>query len=243
MIQGSVVAITGASSGIGRATALRLAKAGAKVVLGARGEDGLRALAADIKSDGCEAAYRVTDVSKREDLEQLVALADREFGRLDVLFSNAGAMPIGPMDDLAVDDWETMVDVNIKGVLFGISAALPVFRKQGSGHFIHTASTAARKTVPHQVVYSATKAAVLAISDGLRQELAGAIRVSTILPGFTDTSFADHVKEPKIQELLRTAAMKFAMPPDAVARAVAYLIDQPEDVNVAEVTLRSRAQP
>ncbi len=138
---------------------------------------------------------------------------------------------------------KTMVDVNIKGVLFGIAAALPVFRKQGSGHFIHTASTAARKTVPNQVVYSATKAAVLAISDGLRQELAGAIRVSTILPGFTDTSFADHVKDPKLQEQLRAAGTKFAMSPDAVACAVAYLIEQPEEVNIGEVTLRSRAQP
>jgi NADP-dependent 3-hydroxy acid dehydrogenase YdfG len=243
MVDGSVVAITGASSGIGRATALHLAKAGARVVLGARSEEGLSALVTEIVSAGGEAVYRVTDVSKREDLQQLVALAKSNFGRLDVLFSNAGAMPIGPMDDLAVDDWETMVDVNIKGVLFGIAAALPVFRAQRTGHFIHTASTAARKTVPNQVVYSATKAAVLAISDGLRQELAGAIRVSTILPGFTDTSFADHVKDPKLQEQLRAAGSKFAMSPDAVASAVAYLIDQPEEVNIGEVTLRSRAQP
>ncbi len=243
MIQGSVVAITGASSGIGRATALRLSKAGAKVVLGARGESGLMVLTDEIKAEGGEAAYRVTDVSKREDVQQLVALAQSKFGRLDVLFSNAGAMPIGPMDDLAVDDWETMVDVNIKGVLFGIAAALPVFRTQGAGHFIHTASTAARKTVPNQVVYSATKAAVLAISDGLRQELAGAIRVSTVLPGFTDTSFAEHIKNPGLQAQLRAAGTKFAMSPDAVATAVAYLIDQPEEVNIGEITLRSRAQP
>lgn len=243
MVDGSVVAITGASSGIGRATALHLAKAGARVVLGSRGEEGLNTLVTEIVSTGGQAVYRVTDVSKREDLQQLVALAQINFGRLDVLFSNAGAMPIGPMDDLAVDEWETMVDVNIKGVLFGIAAALPVFRSQRTGHFIHTASTAARKTVPNQVVYSATKAAVLAISDGLRQELAGAIRVSTILPGFTDTSFADHVKDPKLQEQLRAAATKFAMSPDAVASAVAYLIDQPEEVNIGEVTLRSRAQP
>ena len=243
MVEGSVVAITGASSGIGKATALRLAQAGAKVVLGARGETGLAALASEIRAKGGSAAYLVTDVSKREDLQQLVGLSLSSFGRLDVLFSNAGAMPIGPMDDLAVDDWETMVDVNIKGVLFGIAAALPVFRKQGAGHFIHTASTAARKTVPNQVVYSATKAAVLALSDGLRQELAGAIRVSTILPGFTDTSFVDHVKDPKLQEQLRAAGTKFAMSPDAVANAVVYLVEQPEEVNVGEVTLRSRAQP
>jgi NADP-dependent 3-hydroxy acid dehydrogenase YdfG len=185
----------------------------------------------------------VTDVSRREDLQSLVALAQQNFGRLDVLFSNAGAMPIGPFDDLAVDDWETMVDVNIKGVLFGIAAALPVFRHQDSGHFIHTASTAARKTVPNQVVYSATKAAVLAISDGLRQELAGHIRVSTILPGFTDTAFGEHVKKPDLKEQLQKAGEKFAMSPDAVARAVAYVLEQPEGINVGEVTLRSKAQP
>lgn len=243
MIHGSVVAITGASSGIGRATALHLAKAGAKVVLGARGEESLSALTEEIQASGGLAVYRVTDVTKREELRHLVALAESSFGRLDVLFSNAGAMPIGPMDDLAVDDWETMVDVNIKGVLFGIAAALPLFRKQGVGQFIHTASTAARKTVPNQVVYSATKAAVLAISDGLRQELAGAIRVSTILPGFTDTAFAEHVGNPELKEQLRSAGTKFAMSAFAVADAVAYVIDQPDTVNVGEVTLRSRAQP
>ena len=182
-------------------------------------------------------------MSRREDLQELVALAQKRFGRLDVLFSNAGAMPIGPFDDLAVDDWEKMVDVNIKGVLFGIAAALPVFRQQGSGHFIHTASTAARKTVPNQVVYSATKAAVLAISDGLRQELAGHIRVSTILPGFTDTAFSEHVKGPELKEQLQKAGKKFAMSPEAVARAVAYVLDQPEDINIGEITLRSKAQP
>jgi NADP-dependent 3-hydroxy acid dehydrogenase YdfG len=243
MINGQVVAITGASSGIGRATALHLARGGAKLALGARHEEGLSKLTEEIKAAGGQAVYRVTDVSRREDLQGLVTLAQQSFGRLDVLFSNAGAMPIGPFDDLAVDDWETMVDVNIKGVLFGIAAALPVFRQQGSGHFIHTASTAARKTVPNQVVYSATKAAVLAISDGLRQELAGHIRVSTILPGFTDTAFGEHVKSPELKEQLQKAGEKFAMSPEAVGRAVAYVLEQPEDINVGEVTLRSKAQP
>ena len=243
MIDGQVVAITGASSGIGRATALHLAQAGAKVVLGARHEEGLSRLVEEIEAAGGQAVYKVTDVSRREDLQGLIALARQSFGRLDVLFSNASAMPIGPFDDLAVDDWETMVDVNIKGVLFGIAAALPVFRQQGSGHFIHTASTAARKTVPNQVVYSATKAAVLAISDGLRQELAGQIRVSTILPGFTDTAFSEHVKNPELKDQLQKAGEKYAMSPDAVARAVAYVLEQPEGINVGEVTLRSKAQP
>ena len=186
--------------------------------------------------------YRLTDVSKREDLLQLVRLAQESFGGLDVLFSNAGAMPIGPFDELAVDDWDLMVDVNVKGVLYGIAAALPVFRQQVSGHFTHTASTAARKTVPNQVVYSATKAAVLALSDGLRQELAGQIRVSTILPGFTDTAFSEHVKNPEIKMQMQKAGDKFAMSPEAVANALIYVLQQPDEINIGEVTLRSKAQ-
>ncbi len=242
MISGQIVAITGASSGIGRATALELARLGAKLVLGARHKEALLRVTEEVRAAGGQADYRVTDVSRRDDLLQLVHLAVESFGRLDVLFSNAGAMPIGPFDELAVEDWETMVDVNIKGVLFGIAAALPVFCRQGSGHFIHTASTAARKTVPNQVVYSATKAAVLALSDGLRQELAGKIRVSTILPGFTDTAFSDHVKSPEVRAQLQKAAETYAMPPEAVARAVVYILEQPDEVNIGEVTLRSKAQ-
>ena len=243
MIKGQVVAITGASSGIGKATALGLGRLGAKLVLGARHEEPLERLAEEIRVAGGQAVYRTTDVSRREDLVQLAGLAQQSFGQLDVLFSNAGAMPVGAFDELAVDDWETMVDVNIKGVLFGIAAALPIFRQQGSGHFIHTASTAARKTVPNQVVYSATKAAVLALSDGLRQELAGKIRVSTILPGFTDTAFSEHVKSPELKAQMQKAAEKFAMSPEAVANAVIYILQQPKEVNIGEVTLRSKAQP
>ncbi|WP_419805952.1 SDR family oxidoreductase [Terriglobus sp.] len=242
MIAGQVVAITGASSGIGKAAALELARLGAKLVLGARHEEALAQVAEQIRLAGGEVVFRSTDVSKREDLISLVRLAQENFGRLDVLFSNAGAMPIGPFDELAVEDWETMVDVNIKGVLYGVAAALPLFREQGSGHFIHTASTAARKTVPNQVVYSATKAAVLALSDGLRQELAGQIRVSTILPGFTDTAFSEHVKNPELRAQMQKAGEKFAMSPEAVAKAIVYILQQPEEVNIGEVTLRSKAQ-
>ena len=242
MIKGQVIAITGATSGIGKATALGLARLGAKLVLGARQEEALVRVAEEIRVAGGEATYRMTDVSKREDVLEFVRLAQRNFGQLDVLFSNAGAMPIGPFDELAVSDWETMVDVNIKGVLFGIAAALPVFRKQGFGHFIHTASTAARKTVPNQAVYSATKAAVLALSDGLRQELAGQIRVSTILPGLTDTAFTEHVKSPELKAQMQKAGETLAMSPEAVANAVVYILQQPEEVNIGEVTLRSTAQ-
>ncbi len=242
MLGQKVVAITGASSGIGRATALHLAQRGASVVLGARSEEGLAALAEEIARRGGNASYCVTDVRKREDLLGLVAKAVETCGRLDVLFSNAGAMPIGLMSDLAVDDWEQMVDVNIKGVLYGIAAALPVFQRQGFGHFIHTSSTAARKTSPNMAVYSATKAAVLALSDGLRQELAGQIRVSVIAPGFTDTAFVEHMKSPELKKQMKEAGERFAMSPETVARAIAYVIEQPDDVNIGEVILRSTAQ-
>jgi NADP-dependent 3-hydroxy acid dehydrogenase YdfG len=237
-----VIAITGASSGMGEATALYLAGQGAKVVLGARNEDRLSALTHRITAMGGDAVHARTDVTNRADLSKLVALAQERFGRLDVLVSNAGAMPIGPMSDLAIDDWDQMVDVNIKGVLYGIAAAMPVFRHQATGHFINVASTAARKTVPNQTVYSGTKAAVLAISDGLRQELAGQIRVTVITPGFTDTHFPDHVKNQELKAQLEEAGKRYAMPPEAIARAISYAIEQPDDLNIGEIIVRSTAQ-
>ncbi len=243
MITGKVIVITGASSGIGKATALHLGELGAKVVLGARDESRLTEVADAVARAGGQSIFRKTDVSNRQDVIDLVQGACDTYGRLDALFSNAGAMPIGPIEDLRVDDWDEMVDVNIKGVLHGIAAALPVFQRQGSGHFIHTISTAARKTVPNQVVYSATKAAVLALSDGLRQELAGRIRVSTVSPGFTATGFSAHVKDVNLRQQMEQAAEKFAMSATAVAHAIAYMIDQPDDVNVAEIVMRSTAQP
>lgn len=238
-----VVAITGASSGMGATTAMCLAARGDKVVLGARGADRLSEVTNRIIAAGGEAAQAEVDVTKRADLEKLVALACERFGRLDVLISNAGAMPIGPMDDLAVEDWEQMIDVNIKGVLYGIAAALPVFREQEAGHFINIASTAARKTVPGQSVYSCTKAAVVALSDGLRQELAGTIRVTVISPGFTNTNFVNHIKDEALRSQLEQAGSKFAMPPEAIAQAVAYAIDQPDSLNIGEIIVRSTTQP
>ena len=238
-----VVAITGASSGIGEATALHLASRGAQVVLGARGEEGLKKLADRIEAAGGEVAFVSIDVARRADLAKLVETARQRFGRLDVLVSSAGAMPIGPLGDLAVDDWEKMVDVNLKGVLYGIAAALPVFQAQDRGHFVNIASTAARKTTPNQAVYSATKAAVLALSDGLRQELAGKLRVTVISPGFTHTNFPDHVRDEALRSQMKEAAAKYAMNPASVANAIAYAIEQPEDVTVGEVVIRSTAQP
>jgi len=163
-IEGKVVAITGASSGIGEATALLLAERGAKVVIGARGSERLKALADRIVSAGGDVAYARTDVKRREDLSNLVKLACERYGKLDVLVNNAGIGPISPLDDLRVDEWDDMIDINIKGVLNGIAAALPVFRKQGFGHFVNTASTAGHTTSPNQSVYSGTKFAVRARS-------------------------------------------------------------------------------
>jgi NADP-dependent 3-hydroxy acid dehydrogenase YdfG len=241
-IEDKVVAITGASSGIGEATALLLAERGAKVVLGARGSDRLQALAARIAKAGGEVAYAATDVRRRDDVTHLVKLACERYGKLDVLFNNAGVMPISPLDELRVDDWEEMIDINIKGVLYGIAAALPVFRKQGFGHFINTASTAGHKTVPNQSVYSGTKFAVRALSEGLRQEAGDKLRVTIISPGFVRTNFADGVTDPKMKAQLLESRDKFAMPPDAVARAIAFAIEQPPDVDVNEIVLRPIAQ-
>ena len=240
--EGKVVVITGASSGIGEATALLLAERGAKVVLGARGLDRLEALADRIARAGGGTVYARTDVKRREDLSNLVRLACERYGKLDVLVNNAGIMPVSPLDDLRVEDWEEMIDVNIKGVLYGIAAALPVFRKQGFGHFVNTASTAGHKTVPSQSVYSGTKFAVRAISEGLRQEAGDKLRVTIISPGFTRTNFAESVTNPEVKAQLADSRDKFALPPDAIARAIAFAIEQPADVDVNEIVIRPTAQ-
>jgi len=232
-IEGKVVVITGASSGIGEATALLLAERGAKVVLGARGSGRLEALAARIADAGGEAAYARTDVRRRDDLSEL--------GKLDVLVSNAGVMPVSPLDDLRVEEWEEMIDVNIKGVLYGIAAALPVFRKQGSGHFVNIASTAAFIIMPSMSVYSGTKIAVRAISEGLRQEAGDKLRVTIISPGMTRTNFAEVMTNPEVKAQLEERRDKTAMPPDAIARAIAFAVEQPADVDVSEVVVRPTA--
>lgn len=241
-IEGKVVAITGASSGIGEAAAMYLATHGARVVLAARGEQRLRTVEELIIRAGGDATSRRTDVTKREDMESLVRLACDKFGKLDVLISNAGAMSIGPLSDLAVEDWMQTIDVNVKGVLNGVAAALPEFLKQGHGHFIHTASTAARKVVPGQAVYAGTKAAVVAISDGLRQELIKEIRVTVIFPGYTRTDFPSHIRDAELRARMERSRDEFAMPPEAIARAMAYAIEQPDDINVGEIVIRPTAQ-
>jgi NADP-dependent 3-hydroxy acid dehydrogenase YdfG len=241
-IDGKVVAITGASSGIGEATALLLATSGAKIVLGARRSDRLEALAARITTAGGAAAWTRTDVRRREDLTALVAFARQAYGRLDVLINNAGIGPISPLDELRVEEWEQMIDINFKGVLYGIAAALPVFREQGCGHVINTVSTAGLRIVPNQAVYAATKNAVRTLSEGLRQEAGPDLRVTMVSPGFVGTDFVDSITSPEVKAQLAASRYKFAIPPEAIARAIAFAIEQPAGVDVGDVVVRPTAQ-
>ena len=242
-IHDKVVAITGASSGIGEATALLLAERGAKVVLAARRADRLEALAAKIEAAGGQAAFAVTDVRRRADLAELVAVAQRRFGRLDVLVSNAGLGAVAPLDDLAVDDWDDMIDINVKGVLYGIAAALPGFRAQGSGHFVQTLSTSGLKIVPGQAVYAGTKNAVRTLLEGLRQESTdGMLRTTSISPGFVRTELVDHVGDPALRAGMQDAMATMGIDPSAVARAIAFAIEQPDDVEIGDLTIRPTVQ-
>ncbi|MCC0095711.1 SDR family oxidoreductase [Streptomyces flavotricini] len=240
-IEGKVVAITGAGSGIGEATALLLAERGAKVVLGARRTERLEALAARIEAAGGEAAWTRTDVTVREDLTGLVELARGRFGRLDVLVGNAGIGLISPLDEVRVEDWERMIDVNLKGVLYGIAAALPVFREQGTGHFVNTVSTAGLRVVPLQAVYAATKNAVRTLSEGLRQEAGDSLRVTVVSPGVTRTDFPDSMSA-EMRAQVRDRMDAIAIPPDAIARAIAYAVEQPDNVDVGAIVVRPTAQ-
>ncbi|QHV99445.1 SDR family oxidoreductase [Spirosoma endbachense] len=241
-IDGKVVAITGASSGIGEATALLLAKRGAKVVLGARRSDRLAALSDRIKAMGGEAAYILTDVKRKSDLLGLVELACARYGKLDVIINNAGMSQLSRIDDIDVDGWEEMIDVNLKGVLYGIAAALPVFRQQGSGHIINIMSTSGIKIVPMQGVYAGTKNAVRTVSEALRQESRGQWRVTGISPGFVQTELADHMKDPHIKAAIAKNMETLAISPDAIARAVAFAIEQPASVEVGDIVIRPTAQ-
>lgn len=237
-----VAVITGASSGIGEATGLHLIEKGWKVVLGARREERLLALAERIAAVGGEAAWRATDVTQRSDVDDLIELACERFGRLDAVISSGGYGPISPLDDLRVDDWDRMVDVNIKGVLYGIAAGMPVFRRQGFGHFVNVASTAGMKTVPNQAVYSGTKFAVRAISEGLRQEAGPDLRVTIISPGFVDTEFAEAVPDAALREQILEYRDRVAISANAIADAIAFALEQPPDVDVGEIVIRPTAQ-
>ncbi|MCB8839184.1 SDR family oxidoreductase [Aurantimonas sp. VKM B-3413] len=241
-IEKKIVAITGASSGIGRATALMLAKRGAAVVLGARRADRLASLADDITAAGGRAVWQSVDVTQPQEVQGLVDLACDRFGRLDVLVNNAGIGPISRFDALKVDDWNAMIDVNIKGVLHGIAAALPVFRRQQSGHFVNVVSTAGLKILPTMGVYAATKNAVRTLTEGLRQEAGPHLRVTEVSPGMTSTDFANSMTDAAAREAIETRLAQIAISPDAIARGIAFAIEQPEDVDVGSIVIRPTAQ-
>ena len=240
-LDGKVIAITGASSGIGEATAKHLAERGAAVMLGARRLDRLEGLAAEIGRDGGKAEAMAVDVAKRADLAAFVGRARERFGRLDVLISNAGLMPLSLLDELKVDEWDRMIDVNIRGVLHGIAAALPVFREAGSGHFVNVSSISGLNVAPTTAVYSGTKFAVRAISEGLRQEAGNSIRVTIISPGAVQTELAETISSADLKKRVM-AFQKNAIPPLAIARAIAFAIEQPGDVDVNEIVVRPTAQ-
>ncbi|OHC27362.1 MAG: oxidoreductase [Pseudomonadales bacterium RIFCSPHIGHO2_02_FULL_60_43] len=241
-ISGKVVIITGASSGLGEATARHLAEKGACVVLAARRKDKLDALVAELVAAGGKAVAYQTDVTSQDDVKALIQGAIDTFGRLDVLVNNAGLMAIAPLSEGRVDEWDRMIDINIKGLLYGVAAALPVFQQQNSGHFINIASVAGLKVFsPGGTVYSGTKFAVRAISEGLRHEVGGRIRTTTIEPGAVDSE----LKFGSSHQASRDFVVDFyqqAIPADSVARAIAFAIEQPADVDINEIVLRPTVQ-
>ncbi|QRN95559.1 SDR family oxidoreductase [Archangium violaceum] len=239
-IQGKVVAITGASSGIGEATARLLARRGAHVVLGARRTDRLETLTKAIVAEGGSARYRQLDVTRREDMDAFVGFARDTFDRVDVLINNAGVMPLSMLEALKVDEWNRMIDVNIRGVLHGIAAGLPLMKKQGGGQFINLSSIGGHSVVPTAAVYCATKFAVMAISEGLRQEAGDNIRVTVISPGVTESELAESISDPAAREGMK-AFRRIAIPADAVAKAILFSIEQPADVDVSEIIVRPTA--
>ena len=241
-VKNKVVAVTGASSGIGRASALRLADGGARLVLGARRADRLDTLASEIEAAGGRAVFLETDVRERASLQALVDLACTEFGRLDVLVSNAGVGPISMLDDLRVADWEAMIDVNLRGVLNGIAAALPVFRRQKSGHFVTVVSTAGLRVVPGQAVYAATKNAVRTLLEGLRQEAGPDLRVTGVSPGYVRSEFASAIPDPALRDRVASGMETMAIAPDDIARAIEFAIAQPPEVDVGDIVIRPTAQ-
>jgi NADP-dependent 3-hydroxy acid dehydrogenase YdfG len=242
-ISGKVAIVTGASSGLGEATALHLAARGAKVVLAARRTDRLQKLVNDIRASGGQAIAVATDVAKRDDLERLAAAAVEAFGRIDVLVNNAGVMPLSPLAKLKVDEWDRTIDVNIKGVLYGIAAVLPRMQAQGSGHIINIASIAGIKVfTPIGTVYSATKHAVRAISEGLRIESGPSIRVTTVSPGAVESELKHGSSDPDAAASVKAFYEASQIPADSVARAVVYAVEQPADVDINEIVIRPVSQ-
>lgn len=242
-IEGKVVVITGASSGLGEETARHLSEKGASVVLGARRSERIESLADEIKETGGKALAVTTDVTKRDQVKQLVDSAVDEFGRVDVMLNNAGLMPLSQIESLKVDEWNQMIDVNIKGVLYGIAAALPYMKEQKSGQFINISSVAGHKIFPGSAVYSATKSAVRVISEGLRQEVKDYnIRTTIISPGAVKTELLEHISDDDIQEANQEYVGQVGLTPDAFARLIAFAVSEPEEVDINEILFRPTAQ-
>lgn len=240
-IAGKVVVVTGASSGIGEATARLLASQGAKVVLGARRLERLEKIVAEIREAGGQALAYAVDVTKHEQVKGLVDAAVGHFGRVDVMINNAGYMPLSPLDADKVDEWDRTVDINIKGVLYGISAALPKFRAQGSGHLINVSSVAGHHVFPGAAVYCGTKFAVRAIAEGFRMEAGPNIRSTIISPGAVVSELASHVTHAETAEMLNSFT-DIAIPAEAIAQAILFAIQQPAAVAVNEILVRPTAQ-
>ena len=240
-IPAKVIVITGASSGIGEATARLLAERGAHVVVGARRTERLEKLVAEIRAKGGTARFRAVDVTSQQDTQALVDFATSEFGRVDVLVNNAGVMPLSPLSALKVEEWDQMIDVNIRGVLHGIAAVLPDMKARGSGQIINLASIGAHVVVPTGAIYCATKYAVWAISDGLRQENTD-LRVTVISPGVVESELAHTISEADTAKTIEDYR-RIAITPDAIARAIAFAVEQPGDVDVSEIIVRPTASP
>lgn len=243
-IDGKVIVITGASSGMGQAAARHLASLGAKVVVGARRAERLDELVKEIEAAGGSAIAITTDVTDRAQVANLVDTAVRIHGRIDVLINNAGIMPLSALESLKVDEWDKMIDVNIKGVLYGIAAALPHMKAQKSGHVITTASLAGHLIFPASAVYSGTKFAVRAICEGFRQEVKDYnIRTTILSPGAVKTELANHITDEAVQTANLDFIKNIGISPEAYAHMAAFVIGQPEDVDVNEILFRPTAQP
>jgi NADP-dependent 3-hydroxy acid dehydrogenase YdfG len=236
-VDGKVIIITGASSGLGEATAKMLAERGAKLVLAARREERLQELVNTITENGGTAVYKTVDVTKRDEVKAVADYAIENFSRIDVLINNAGLMPLAPLDELKVDEWDQMIDVNIKGVMYGVSAVLPTMRKQESGHIINLSSVAGHVVFPGATVYCATKFAVKAISEGIRQESNGQIRATNISPGAVSTELTDHISHEDSKQMA-DELYNDAIDASAIARSITFAIEQPHDVDINEMIVR-----
>jgi NADP-dependent 3-hydroxy acid dehydrogenase YdfG len=242
-IEGKVVVITGASSGLGEAAARHLSTEGATVVLGARRTERIEAIARELTGRGAKAAALRTDVTDHAQVKKLVDLAVERYGRVDVMLNNAGLMPHSPLERLKIEDWDRTIDVNVKGVLYGIAAALPHMKRQKSGHIINVSSVAGHKVRPAGAVYSATKAAVRMLSEGLRQEVKPYnIRTTVISPGAVATELPSSVTEPDIAAGIQKFYAEYAIPAESFARMVAFAMSQPDDVDISEILFRPTRQ-